>query len=117
MFDVIQGEMTTVGLVLGGLVFIAILARRLQPLLAQRGGSKGALKHLGTLALTPQCSVSLVQVGKETLVLGLTPQNVSLLAKANALDGQESYESRQAAAIKPAESAAGNFSPFVAERE
>jgi flagellar biogenesis protein FliO len=69
-------------LVVGGLILAGIIAVRVAPLLAQKGRTDRLLKHLGTLSLTPQCSVALVRVGRETLVLGVTPQSVSLLARA-----------------------------------
>lgn len=112
MFDVIQGELTTVGLVLGGLLLVAFMARRLQPLLGRASGYEGALKHLGTLTLTPQCSVSLVQVGKETLVLGLTPQSISFLAKTSALGGQGSCENGKPSATEAGEGAAASPAPL-----
>jgi flagellar biogenesis protein FliO len=70
-------------LVVGGLILAGMIAVRVAPLLAQKGRTDRLLKHLGTLSLTPQCSVALVRVGRETLVLGVTPQNVSLLARAS----------------------------------
>jgi flagellar biogenesis protein FliO len=74
--------MGTFSLLLAGIVGLAFIARRLLPLLGQRYQPRSSLKHLGTLALTPQCSVALVEAGQETLVLGLTPHHVTLLAKA-----------------------------------
>jgi flagellar biogenesis protein FliO len=68
-------------LLVGGLIVAGIIALRVAPMLAQKGRSDRLLKHLGTLALTPQCSVALVRVGRETLVLGVTSQSVSLLAR------------------------------------
>jgi flagellar biogenesis protein FliO len=68
-------------LVVGGLVLAGTIAVRVLPLLTQKGRTDRLLKHLGTLSLTPQCSVALVRVGGETLVLGVTPQSVSLLAR------------------------------------
>jgi len=50
-----------------------------------------AVQHLGTLPLTPQSSLALVRVYKETLVLGITAQSVTLLAKAHA-DGWRAGE-------------------------
>jgi flagellar biogenesis protein FliO len=60
---------------------IALLARRFMPQLVQRYQPGGALQQLGLLTLTPHCSVALIRAGQETLVLGLTPQAVTLLAK------------------------------------
>ncbi len=66
-----------VGCIVGG----GILLRRLLPLLGQQRRVEGVLRPLGLVTLTPQCSVALVQAGRATLVLGLTTQAVTLLAK------------------------------------
>ena len=54
------------------------------PFAGRRSGLGTAVQHLGTLPLTPQSSLALVRVYNETLVLGITSQNVTLLAKAAA---------------------------------
>lgn len=84
----LMGEISELGrmigtlfLLLAGVVGVAILARRFLPLNGQRNPRQGPLQPLGLLALTPQCSVALVQAGQDTLVLGLTPQTVTLLTK------------------------------------
>jgi len=41
----------------------------------------GALEHLGSLPLTAQSSLALVRLHDETLLLGITPQNIRVLAK------------------------------------
>jgi flagellar biogenesis protein FliO len=41
----------------------------------------GALEHLGTLPLTAQSSLALVRLHDETLLLGITPQSIKVLAK------------------------------------
>ncbi len=60
---------------------LAYAARRFLPLLRDKYRSRGILRHHGTLALTSQCSVALVQAGRETLILGLTPNSVTLLGR------------------------------------
>ena len=50
----------------------------------RRPGLGTAVQHLGTLPLTPQSSLALARVYKETLVLGITAQSVTLLTRANA---------------------------------
>ena len=77
-----MNEMLSLAFVIAGMVGLAFVARRYLPLLGKKFRPRGPLKQLGVLALTPQCSVALVQAGEETLVLGLTPHNVTLLAKA-----------------------------------
>ena len=49
----------------------------------RRSGLGTAVQHLGTLPLTPQSSLALVRVYKETLVLGITAQNITLLTRAD----------------------------------
>jgi flagellar biogenesis protein FliO len=51
-------------------------------LAGRRSTAGAALQHLGTLPLTTQSSLALVRVYKETLVLAITPQSVTLLTKA-----------------------------------
>ncbi len=63
--------------------------QRLLPRLKQRVQAAGRLQMLGLLALTPQCSVALVQAGRETLVLGVTTQTVTLLMKTGQLASAE----------------------------
>lgn len=55
--------------------------QRLIPSLARRKGAAHHLEHLETLPLTANSSVALIRAGKETLLLGITPQGISLLAK------------------------------------
>jgi flagellar biogenesis protein FliO len=69
------------GLALIGLLGVIAIVRRFAPQLGQRLQGAGRLQHLGLLSLTPQCSVALVQIGREILVLGLTPHTVTLLTK------------------------------------
>lgn len=75
------GEMTTLSFVFGGMLGVAVVARRFLGQLGRRSPLNGFLKHVGTLPLTPQCSVALVRAGKETLVLGVTSQSITLLRK------------------------------------
>lgn len=79
--------MGTLSLVLAGIVSLAVIARRFLPLLGQKYQPESPLKHLSTLALTPQCSIALVRAGQETLVLGLTSHSVTLLTKASEEEG------------------------------
>jgi flagellar biogenesis protein FliO len=69
------------GLLLLGLLIGAYVVPRVLPRLRQRMQAAGRLQMLGHLALSPQCSVALIRVGAETLVLGVTPQSVTLLTK------------------------------------
>ena len=72
------------------LLLLSLLAgvyavQRLLPKLGRRSQAADRLQTLGFLPLTPQCSVALVRVGHETLVLGLTPHAVTLLTKTGSL--------------------------------
>jgi len=73
----------TLALVLICLIGVMILVRRFAPHWGQRLQLTSRLQHLGLLSLTPQCSVALIQIGPEILVLGVTPHTVTLLTKAN----------------------------------
>lgn len=72
-------------LALIGLLGAILAAQRFLPRLGQRLQSMGNLQSLGVLTLTPQCSVAMIRAGQETLVLGLTPQAVTLLTKVHDL--------------------------------
>jgi flagellar biogenesis protein FliO len=73
--------MSALALVVATVFGVALLVRYFLPVFAQRSGGEGPLQRLGLLALTPQCSVALVRVGQETLVLGLTAHSMTLLTK------------------------------------
>jgi len=69
----------------GGLSGYAALLQRLVPALRRRGNLGNALEHLGSLPLTAQSSLALVRLQDETLLLGITPQSITLLTKVNAV--------------------------------
>ena len=64
-----------------GLTRLRALFRRVFPSLGRRSAFGGALEHLGSLPLTAHSSLALVRLYKETLLLGITPQSVTLLSK------------------------------------
>ena len=68
----------------GGLPGYGALLQRLLPALRRRGNLGNALEHLGTMPLTAQASLALVRLQGETLLLGITPQNITLLTKGSA---------------------------------
>jgi flagellar biogenesis protein FliO len=68
------------------------------PALARRSAVAGALEHLGSLPLTAQSSLALVRLNQETLLLGITPQGITLLTKA----GVETGSAPQASGRKKA---------------
>jgi flagellar biogenesis protein FliO len=58
----------------------------------------GALEHLGSLPLTAQSSLALIRLHDETLLLGITPQNIKVLARRpadSALGATESPAARR----------------------
>lgn len=59
----------------------AALWQRVLPALRRRAVAGNALEHLGSLPLTAQSSLALVRLHGETLLLGVTSQNITLLAK------------------------------------
>ena len=71
----------------GGLAGFAAFLRRMIPALARRSAVAGALEHLGSLPLTAQSSLALVRLNQETLLLGITPQGITLLTKGGAETG------------------------------
>ncbi len=62
---------------------LCAIFRRLFPRLHRHSAFDGALEHLGSLALTAHSSLALVRLYKETLLLGITPQSITLLSKGN----------------------------------
>jgi flagellar biogenesis protein FliO len=68
-----------------GLSGCAALLQRLMPVLRRRGNLGNALEHLGSLPLTAQSSLALVRLQDETLLLGITPQTITLLTKVSAV--------------------------------
>ena len=68
----------------GALSGYAALLQRLVPALRRRGNLGNALEHLGSLPLTAQSSLALVRLQGETLLLGITPQSITLLTKGSA---------------------------------
>jgi len=67
------------------------------PFAGRRSVAGTALQHLGTLPLTTQSCLALVRVYKETLVLGVTPQSVTLLTKTDSDRSPSAPESTEAA--------------------
>jgi flagellar biogenesis protein FliO len=55
--------------------------QRLFPSLRRRSALDGVLEHLGNLPLTAHASLALVRLHKDTLLLGITPQSITLLSK------------------------------------
>ena len=66
---------------------LSALFSRLIPALSHRASVGGVLEHLGTLPLTAQSSLALVRLHDETLLLGITPQGVTLLTKGRRAEG------------------------------
>lgn len=65
----------------GALSSWSLVLQRLVPALRRRASANGALEHLGSLALTAQASLALVRWRDQTLLLGITPQGISLLTQ------------------------------------
>jgi flagellar biogenesis protein FliO len=64
-----------------GIAGFAAFLRRMIPAFGRRSAVGGALEHLGSLPLTAQSSLALVRLHEETLLLGITPQGITLLTK------------------------------------
>ena len=58
--------------------------QRFIPALRRRASAQGTLEHLGSLALTTQSSLALVRWQDRTLLLGVTPNGISLLTQGEA---------------------------------
>ncbi len=55
--------------------------QRMLPNLRRRSALDGALEHLGNVPLTAHASLALVRLYDDTLLLGVTPQSITLLSK------------------------------------
>jgi flagellar biogenesis protein FliO len=66
-----------------GFTGLGALLRRIFFGLGRRSVFGGALEHLGSLPLTAHSSLALVRLHKETLLLGITSHNITLLSKGN----------------------------------
>ena len=75
----------------GGLAGWSHILRQCIPALRRRASAGGGLEHLGSLALTAQASLALVRWRDRTLLLGVTPQGISLLTQ-----GEEPTSSQDA---------------------
>ena len=64
-----------------GLARLCAGFRRVFPSLRRRSALDGVLEHLGSLPLTAHSSLALVRLHKDTLLLGITPQTITLLSK------------------------------------
>ena len=60
---------------------LSVLLDRLMRPLARRSIVGGCLELLGTLPLTAQSSLALVRFHNETLLLGITPNQIAVLTK------------------------------------
>jgi flagellar biogenesis protein FliO len=56
--------------------------RRFAPLLGRRSLLGERVQHLGTLPLTTQSSLAVIRFNNETLLIGVTTQNMTLIARA-----------------------------------
>lgn len=64
---------------LGSLAGWTLILQRFLPALRRNGSGERALEHLDSLTLTAQSSLALVRWRDQTLLLGVTPQGISLL--------------------------------------
>ena len=81
MFSLLKKSSATVLPQFGGLAGWSHILRRFLPALRRRACADGALEHLGSLALTANASLALVRWRDRTLLLGVTPQGISLLTQ------------------------------------
>ena len=81
MFDLISRNRTPSRPALIDLTNLGSAIARWLPFAGRGAAVSASLQLLGTLPLTAQSSLALVRVHSETLVLGITPQSVTLLTK------------------------------------
>jgi flagellar biogenesis protein FliO len=81
MFESIKSSRRTLAHPIVGLSGLSALLRRVFPALGRRPPLGSVLERLGSLPLTAHASLVLVRLHKETLLLGITPQSITLLTK------------------------------------
>jgi flagellar biogenesis protein FliO len=91
MFAMFSGRLGGCQSALGDVTSVAaVLARWLS--LPARRSAEPSLKLLESVPLTAQASLALVRFGAENLVLGVTAQTITVLAKAEAVAGAKPEE-------------------------
>src|SRR3954447_24238328 len=60
---------------------VSSFLRGFAPLLGARSAVAECVQHVGTLPLTTQSSVAVVRFNNETLLIGITPQTMTVLAR------------------------------------
>lgn len=77
--------------------------------LAVRSGSEEGIRICQTVVVAPKSTVSVVKVGSESFLLGVTPQNISLLARL----GEKTADESPALAGASRDIAAGSRPPVL----
>lgn len=77
--------------------------------LAVRSGSEEGIRICQTVVVAPKSTVSVVKVGSESFLLGVTPQNISLLARL----GDKTADESPALAGASRDIAAGSRPPVL----
>jgi len=80
MFPFARRNSFSIDAAAGSYNFFCALLRRLFPTVKRRASNDGALEHLASLPLTAQSCLALVRLNQETLLLGITPQSITLLS-------------------------------------
>ncbi len=74
------------GLFLGAVWVVRQLQRKTRTI---RSTSRDEIRILQTVVVAPKSTVSVVRVGEESFLLGVTPQTISLLARLGGVKGPE----------------------------
>ena len=77
--------------------------------MAVRSGSEEGIRICQTVVVAPKSTVSVVKVGSESFLLGVTPQNISLLARL----GEKTADESPALAGASRDIAAGSRPPVL----
>jgi len=94
MFAMFSRQLARPKTALPDLTSVAGLFARWLSLPARRGATQ-SLRLLESVPLTAQASVSLVRFGAETLVLGVTSQSITVLAKGAVAEGAAEQQPNQ----------------------
>lgn len=80
-FDSIVKMSSSLLLVLGLILFVAYIAKRFLNSRFSRWRSAPLIQVLSTVYLGPKREISVIEVGEEYLVIGITPTQISLITR------------------------------------
>jgi flagellar protein FliO/FliZ len=99
----------SLGVVVGIMYLAARLARQRGALGPSGGHRRAALRVVARQSLGKSSSVAVVNLGDRNLVIGVTPQKVTLLAEVDASEVEETFDTQESSGIHWTDPSAGSF--------